>query len=68
MTVKLIPMCEFTGDENHAWNEDGYKKKCEHLGFARCNKYDAVIVETYDGWRKCCDQCEQPVYLRPIKV
>ena len=53
--------CEFIGDCKHAWNESGFKGKCEHLGGTRCVKHQEPLGD-YQGFRVTCKSCVKPFY------
>jgi hypothetical protein len=65
---KRVRFCEFTGDRDHDFDEVGYKKVCEHIGFvpakadqSLCLKHNKSIQVSSEGWRVCCQECVTPV-------
>jgi hypothetical protein len=65
-----VCFCEFTGDDTHDFDEVGFKKSCEHLGFvpedadkSLCLKHNKSVWKNVGGWRLCCDECEKPIQV-----
>ena len=58
-----IRFCEFVGDDEHDWDEVGYKKRCEYAGFEHCTLHRQPLGE-HEGWRVCCDACVTPVQIK----
>ena len=54
--------CEFPGDGEHFWDEDGWKGKCEHVGISHCQLHKVEHEMDAEGWRRCCGSCETPYY------
>lgn len=58
--------CEFTGDDEHTFDEPGFKKLCEHAGFRRCVLHNRPLRE-WRGWRVCCQECTTPIQIKEVK-
>lgn len=66
-TIRLIKFCEFTGDNEHGWDEVGFKQKCPHIGIMdKCLLHHKPLGE-FEGWRVCCEPCTQHVQVKEIK-
>jgi hypothetical protein len=67
--IKKITLrfCEFIGDDQHTFDEPGYKKLCEHAGFERCQLHKKYLGEYY-GWRVCCEECQNPIHIKEIII
>ena len=68
----IVRFCEFTGDDKHDFDEFGYKRRCEHIGFIPktgqdiCCLYKQPIGTSAEGWTTCCAQCTQPVQVKEL--
>lgn len=68
----IIRFCEFTGDGKHDWDEDGFKKKCDYVGFIPKTGQDMCCLHKQplggrEGWRTCCESCTQPIQVKDCK-
>jgi len=70
----IVKFCEFIGDSMHDFDEVGFKKYCEHIGFAPregqlvCTKHSQPIQKNVEGWRLCCAECVAPVHVKMVDV
>jgi len=68
--MNKVRFCEFTGDGKHAFDEAGYKQRCEHIGLVPktgqyvCMIYKQPIGTDAEGWLTCCKQCTQPIQVK----
>jgi len=60
--------CEFIGNEKYYFDEIPKSKRiCKWAGFNHCTYYDKPLKEDGNGWRKCCNECATPHYLKGFK-
>ena len=60
----MIRFCEFTGDDTHFWDEVGAKKCCPYVGISDICLLHKQPLETFEGWRVCCEKCTTPVQIK----
>jgi hypothetical protein len=73
-SIPEVRYCEFTGDDNHAFDEFDFKKRCEHIGYTAqsqsglcCMKHSQPIAEDGEGWVRCHASCKQPIQIKKVK-